>query len=354
MRQVLNFIAILSNERKTDMKKILSIVLGGLLAASAVFSASAATVDEFSDMPNDWSTPALTAAVENGLLTGSDGLILPKDNLTRAQMATIIVRAFAASSKDDLAGFTDVPASKWYFEYMQKAVAMGVFTGDGSGLLTPDNNITREQVFTVLARAFKLSDGDLSVLDKFADGADVSSWAKGYTAALVANGYVNGSDGRLNPKNNITRAEFAQIMFNMIKFYVDESTTLTGTIEGSVIVRASDVKIAKDANIKGNLVICEDCKNITIEEGAKITNVIDNRKNVEETPVVPEQKPEEEKKEDDKKDDKDKKDDDKVILWGDMDNSDTAYKPGESTDEDKAPSISDDNDNEGWSGIYKP
>ena len=104
------------------MKKILSIVLGGLLAASAVFSASAATVDEFSDMPNDWSTPALTAAVENGLLTGSDGLILPKDNLTRAQMATIIVRAFAASSKDDLAGFTDVPASKWYFEYMQKAV----------------------------------------------------------------------------------------------------------------------------------------------------------------------------------------------------------------------------------------
>jgi ribosomal 50S subunit-recycling heat shock protein len=91
-----------------------------------------------------------------------------------------------------------------------------------------------------------------------------------------------------------------------------------------------------------------------IEEGAKITNVIDNRKNVEETPVVPEQKPEEEKKEDDKKDDKDKKDDDKVIFWGDMDNSDTAYKPGESTDEDKAPSISDDNDNEGWSGIYKP
>ncbi|MBE6571427.1 MAG: S-layer homology domain-containing protein [Ruminococcaceae bacterium] len=335
------------------MKKILSIVLGGLLAVSAVFSASAATVDEFSDMPNDWSTPALTAAVENGLLTGSDGLILPKDNLTRAQMATIIVRAFAASSKDDLAGFTDVPASKWYFEYMQKAVAMGVFTGDGSGLLTPDNNITREQVFTVLARAFKLSDGDLSVLDKFADGADVSSWAKGYTAALVANGYVNGSDGRLNPKNNITRAEFAQIMFNMIKFYVDESTTLTGTIEGSVIVRASDVKIAKDANIKGNLVICEDCKNITIEEGAKIANIIDNRKDVEETPDVPEQKPEDEKKEDDKKDDK--KDDDKTIIFGEQSNSDTAYRPNEGTgDEDDGPTISDDNDNVGWSGIYKP
>ncbi len=332
---------------KEKMKKILSLILGGLLTASAVFTASAASVDEFSDMPDDWSTPALTAAVENGLLTGSDGLILPKDNLTRAQMATIIVRAFAASSKNDLADFTDVPADKWYFEYMQKAVAMGVFTGDGSGLLTPDNNITREQVFTVLARAFKLEDGDLSVLDKFADGDEVSSWAKGYTAALVANGYVNGSDGRLNPKNNITRAEFAQIMYNMIKFYVDESTTLTGTIEGSIIVRASGVKIAKDADIKGNLIICEDCKNITIEDGAKITNTIDNRKEVEDTtPSTGTEDKNEGKTEDKKKDEG-------IIFWGD-DNNDTSYKPSDDDEDMTVPGVGDDIDDEGWSGIYKP
>ena len=340
------------------MKKILSLILGGLLTASAVFSASAASVDEFSDMPNDWSTPALTAAVENGLLTGSEGLILPKDNLTRAQMATIIVRAFAASSTDDLSDFTDVPAEKWYFEYMQKAVAMGVFTGDGSGLLTPDNNITREQVFTVLARAFKLEDGDLSVLDKFEDGDDVSSWAKGYTAALVANGYVNGSDGRLNPKNNITRAEFAQIMYNMIKFYVDEPTTLTGTIEGNLIIRASGVKIAKDADIKGNLIICEDCKNITVEEGAKIANTIDNRKEVEDT--TPPADTEDEKKTEEEKDPEeekteDKKKDEGVIFWGN-DNSDTSYKPSDNKDDEDVtvPDVDDNIDNEGWSGIYKP
>ena len=339
------------------MKKIVSLILGAVLTASAVLTISAASVDEFSDMPNDWSTPALTAAVENGLLTGSDGLILPKDNLTRAQMATIIVRAFAASSKDDLAGFTDVPSDKWYFEYMQKAVAMGVFTGDGSGLLTPDNNITREQVFTVLARAFKLADGDLSVLDKFSDGDDVSSWAKGYTAALVANGYVNGSDGKLNPKNNITRAEFAQIMYNMIKFYVDESTTLTGTIEGSVIVRASDVTTSKDAEIKGNLVICEECKNFVVEDGAKIANTIDNRKDVEEEKPADE-KPVEEEKTEDKEKDKDKdKDKDKVIFWGDADNSDTAYKPSQGTDDDVTegePEVGEDVTDDGWTGIYKP
>ncbi len=332
------------------MKKILSLILSGLILASAAISVSAAKADDFSDMPDDWSTPALTAAVENGLLTGSDGLILPKDNLTRAQMATIIVRAFAAESKDDLDGFTDVASEKWYYEYMQKAVAMGVFTGDGSGLLTPDNNITREQVFTVLARAFKLENGDEKVLEKFADAGDVSSWAKGYTAALVAGGYVNGSDGRLNPKNNITRAEFAQIMYNMIKGYIDESTTISGEINGSVIIRASGVTIAKDAVINGNLILCEGCTNIKVEDGAKITNIIDNRKEKDNlTPDNTVVKPDD-KKEDDKKDD-----DEDVIFWGD-DNANnkptTPTEPSNPTNPDI--NVDDDVDDEGWSGIYKP
>lgn len=318
------------------MKKILSIVLGGLLAASAVFSASAATVDEFSDMPNDWSTPALTAAVENGLLTGSDGLILPKDNLTRAQMATIIVRAFAASSKDDLAGFTDVPASKWYFEYMQKAVAMGVFTGDGSGLLTPENNITREQVFTVLARAFKLETGDVSVLDKFTDKDQISSWATGFAAALVANGYVNGSDGKLNPKSNITRAEFAQIMYNMIKTYIDSPKTLTGTYRGNIVVRSSDVSILSNATIDGILIICESCENVEVSTSARIKKLVDNRPKAE-TP------------EDDKETtDSDKKDNGTGdIFWVVEGGNDGGHT-------DKTPDIEYEEDEEGWSGIYRP
>ena len=101
------------------MKKIISLILSGMLMVSSVICAGAVSVDDFSDMPNDWSTPALTAAVENGLLTGSDGKILPADNLTRAQMATIISRAFGATSKASLADFTDVPSGMWYYEYMQ-------------------------------------------------------------------------------------------------------------------------------------------------------------------------------------------------------------------------------------------
>lgn len=278
----------LYKERKPEMKKLLSIMTAALLLICAVaVNVSAASVADFTDMPDDWSTPALTAAVENGLLNGSDGLILPKDNLTRAQMAAIIARAFGADSKASLDGFTDVPETAWYYGDMQKAVAMGVFNGDGSGLLTPDNNITREQVFAVLARAFKLPSGDISVLDKFSDKDSISEWAKPYAAALVGNGYISGSGGMINAKNNITRAEFAQVMYNMAKTYVDESTTLDGTYAGNVIVRASDVTIAKTAKIDGILVIAEGCTNVVIETGATVDSIINNTITTPSTPSNP-------------------------------------------------------------------
>lgn len=258
------------------MKKILALLLGTVLLCTSVAFASAAETPAFSDMPDDWSTKALTAAVENGLLNGTDGKILPSDNLTRAQMATIIARAFAAVSKNDLKEFTDVPSDAWYFEYMQKAVAMGVFNGDGSGLLNPNDNITREQVFAVIARAFKLPAGDNSVLDQFSDKDGISEWALPYASALVGNKYINGSNGKINAKNNITRAEFAQVMYNIVKAYIDEGDTLSGTYEGNVIVRADNIKVAKDVKINGKLIVCEGCKGTVIEKGAEIGELIDN------------------------------------------------------------------------------
>ena len=71
--------------------------------------------------------------------------------------------------------------------------------------------ITREQAFAVLARAFVLEAEDTDALNTFPDKGEVSSWAANAVAALVENGYVTGSNGKLNPKSQITRAEFATI-----------------------------------------------------------------------------------------------------------------------------------------------
>ena len=71
-------------------KKILSVLLAVLMLVQALpFSVFAAETSDFTDFPvNSWSTEAMTAAVENGLLTGtSKNTIEPAKNLTRAEFA---------------------------------------------------------------------------------------------------------------------------------------------------------------------------------------------------------------------------------------------------------------------------
>lgn len=64
---------------------------------------------------------------------------------------------------------------------------------------------------------------DTDALNTFPDKGEVSSWAANAVAALVENGYVTGSNGKLNPKSQITRAEFAQVISNLAGTYVDQS-----------------------------------------------------------------------------------------------------------------------------------
>lgn len=195
------------------MKKYLIISLCILMSLTQF--ASAAT---FTDMPasDHWAYKALNSAAEKGLLTGADGKIMPFDYLTRAQMATILVRAYQKTEKADISAYTDVSPTAWYHDNMAIAVQMGIFRGDGSGKLNPDNKITRQEVFVVLARAIGVTNEDTSALNGFTDAGSVASWAQGATAYLISKGYVKGAEGKINPTNQITRAEFAQLMYNLI------------------------------------------------------------------------------------------------------------------------------------------
>lgn len=243
------------------MKKVLSLIICGIMLLSVC---SAAT---FTDMPDNWSTAALQNAVDNGLIGGSDGLIRPNDPMTRAEMATIMVRAFGATKEADISSFKDVKKSDWFYSSMAKAVEMGAFTG-ADGMLNPQNNISRQETFAVLARMFSLNfDREIDeffkravpadeILAQFSDASAVAPWAKDLVAAVVASGYVGGSDGQIKPNDNITRAEFAAVMDRLVKTYIDQSGTYSTLPEGSVVVRAQGVTI-DGAAIKGDLIIGE-------------------------------------------------------------------------------------------------
>ena len=237
-------------------------LIGAMLLSTNAF---AAVPSDFSDFPTDWSAPAMTHAVQNGLLNGSDGKILPKGLLTRAQMATMVNRAFASSAKASLTSFTDMVPGVWHYDEMAKSVQMGAFQG-ADGKLSPNDPITREQAFAVLARAFGLADGKASSLDKFSDGTQVSSWARGAVAALVEQGYVTGADGALNPQSYITRAEFAQVMDALVATYADQDLK-DQTVEGNLILRTNST--LENVTVKGDLILADgvsaaSLKNVTV------------------------------------------------------------------------------------------
>lgn len=215
-----------------------------------------ASAADYTDMPSNWAKVPMEAAVENGLLKGDNGRLRPGDSLTRAEMAAILVRAFGADQTADLSKFTDVPAGKWYAKELSSAVFMEIMKGSGSAL-NPEKAITREEAFAVLARALKLQNGSSATLARFTDGSNVSSWFTGEIAAMVEAGFVNGSDGKLNPKANISRQEFAQVMYNIFGVdYIKEAGTYSELGEKSVMINASGVTV-KDATIHGDVIIGE-------------------------------------------------------------------------------------------------
>lgn len=211
------------------------------------------TLSVFSDMPKNWSKAAIENAVKNGLLSGYNGKIMPKDSLTRAQMAAILNRAFGATEMASLSSYADVSTGAWYYADMAKAVQMKAFVGNNNKL-DPKGNISRQEVFVVLARAFKLSGADASVLDQFSDRESISKWAKDGAAALASAGYLSGSNGKLNPKQNITRAEFAQIMDDMLKNYITKAGTYTEDMDGNVMISVADATL-RNMKITGDLII---------------------------------------------------------------------------------------------------
>lgn len=180
-----------------------------------------------------WYAEAMEYAAQTGIYVGDpDGSMNPLRNATRAEMATILVRLFACTQGKSLAHFTDINQQAWYASKLSIAAEMGIFAGDTDGHMRPNAPITRQEAFAVLSRAFALPAGDPASLNRFADGASVSGWARSTLAGMVEAGILVGSGGNLYPTAQITRAELAQVFLKLGLHFCSDPTALpaTGTV----------------------------------------------------------------------------------------------------------------------------
>lgn len=175
----------------------------------------------FDDVAADaWYAEAVAYMCERGLMAGTaQGVFSPDVTLSRGMIAQILYSLEGKPSASG-SGFDDVAAGAWYYSAISWAAANGVVSGYGDGRFGPDDNITREQLMTILYAYAKRagldleSQGSLSYLDR----DSVSGWAYEAACWCTANGIVSGKTGNLlDPNGFATRAEAAQMIQNFCR-----------------------------------------------------------------------------------------------------------------------------------------
>lgn len=182
---------------------------------------------EFKDVANHWAKAAVNDMGSRMIVEGTgNGLYSPNQEITRAEFASIIVRALGLKLENGSSPFADVSASSWYAGSIQTAYDYKLINGFKDGTFRPEDKITREQAMVILSKAMTLTglkenspqQNTNEILTSFADASKVSIWAKEHTAAALQAGIINGKYMKmLAPKDDLTRSEIAVIMQRLLQ-----------------------------------------------------------------------------------------------------------------------------------------
>ena len=169
---------------------------------------------DFSDTAAHWAKNSIETLVSRGIVNGyADGTFRPEAHLTRAEFAAVLARAKKLDTGADEGAFADC-AGTWSEPYVNAAYRAGYVNGTGESMFSPEQDITREEIVTIIARAEDLSGGEALT---FRDAAQIAPWARESVTAAVRQGVVSGyPDGTFRPRAGVTRGEMAKMVETML------------------------------------------------------------------------------------------------------------------------------------------
>ena len=182
------------------MKRILCLLISTIMIISSM-----GIVGSAADYNGHWAQSSIDALISDGVVSGdTSGSVRPDDNITRGEFVKVINKYFGYSEKAT-ANFADIDSSKWYADEFLIAKQAGYITGDQNGNANPEANITRAEVCVIMARILNLPN---NYNITFNDSILVPDWARGAIGAMYANGLISGyADNTVRAEANITRAE---------------------------------------------------------------------------------------------------------------------------------------------------
>lgn len=202
------------------LKKKAAVIFSSIISSAVCFTAFASP---YSDVPEDhWAYNEIKSAGEIGFMSGmGDGTFGLGQNVTRAQFVSMLVRMFGWQQAQG-ASYSDVDPSAWYYNDVMTASAMGAL-GNETGF-RPNDNITREEIAVMLVRALGYDELAKELSDTYLPFNDVSS-NKGYISLAYDFGIVSGKTANsFDPYGTALREEAAAMMmrcYNKYNSYLD-------------------------------------------------------------------------------------------------------------------------------------
>ena len=186
----------------------------------------------FTDLGNyAWAADAINSLADDGIIRGTTSdTYSPGHNITRADFASLLVRAFDLKS-DNTENFADVSASDYFASELAIARNTGLVNGIGDNKFAPRNTITRQDMMVIVYRALTalnephlpkgrgtVEDGGGISPSQYSDFTTVADYAKEAVSALISAGLVNGKSGRIAPTDYTTRAEVAVLIKRILDY----------------------------------------------------------------------------------------------------------------------------------------
>ncbi|REE90511.1 S-layer family protein [Paenibacillus taihuensis] len=175
----------------------------------------------FADLAGHWAQKDVEALAGKLIVEGTGAnKFEPKRDITRAEFAALVVRALGLEVGGTSDKFKDVASDKWFASTVASAVKAGLITGYEDGTFKPNANITRKEMAAIVVRAMKLAGKDVAISDAdvskaLASFTDASSlgWAKDEVAVAINAGVVKGQTStKVVGDANANRAEAATMI----------------------------------------------------------------------------------------------------------------------------------------------
>ncbi|WP_088232459.1 S-layer homology domain-containing protein [Bacillus cereus] len=232
-------------KNKSFNKLMAGTMTAAMVAGVVAPVATAAEESAFKDVPKGhWSADAINAMAAQGIIVGvGNGLFGFGDDVTRAQVATFMVKAKGLETGSTKTPFTDVPESSIYAKFIAAAEANKIMAGLGDNKFGPDEKLTRAQMAQLLVNAygFKADDNNKKTFNDI----DGLSWAtaKSSIETLASLGIVSGEgEGKFNPNGVVTREQAAQFIYNAMTYSPEVKTE--AKVESVSAINAQEIKVS--------------------------------------------------------------------------------------------------------------